>query len=860
MREDISTTVLTTTSPSSSYSSSYPSLSSLSSSSSTSSPILSTQAPAAAAATTTTRRVTTTTTTTTTTTAAAAISDATLSTDSTSTDSAATDSNIPAPRTQSRPYSTPVTPAPTKRFSKKSLLRRYYKSGSIGHLQGLNKRHDQFHPAADRLRAKLQKLALKHSTAAASRINGINKPDYANPTGSGSGDSQPKRSPYWKSLPDEVVGRSYEPITIAVSNSRNETETGTGTTVAALNNATYSETVHDEADESSASDGQESVFAVTDESIVRARWQDADPTNGTGSRNDSESTTGRSNSTEVNSTRKRRFDVASNDIPTFPRPEPPLLPTGSGFRPEAEIWDVNRLGREMAGGGGRRVSQNERYSKVGRDPPMWAPVEPLQTGGPVLREPVDKGTIYEEPYEPIPPLAKNDAGADAHRKWKSTREPEPDMTSSAGNRTSASLRRRPEAKEGGPSASLGKIASPLERKWIRKAEVASATAVVGTSPNGTESTSGVQRNESADAIRNVKSDESDASNDTKRTRHPGKSREPQSTGEDVAVNRDEKEDCTATSWKNVQLIQDALTGGYYVLQTRVRGNCSKQDAAKKKTEEKLSRDQDDEVALKSAKEDDITRKTGDQGTAQTHASIHVSTDKLGEAGWMFSGADGKPDTDGRQLSKPSGAGYDSSPAANNSKEDSEFQQTQPPEGEVSPDLAANLLRYYVIGKRPRNGLDSDGKEDARDLNSDDGDRLPDQEQVDLISIPGGEEISPDILPTGYRTPEGGLFWQPFPIPGPESPWNVANDGVKAGDFQVVERSEVELQRGTGFPNDDGKVWQSTVIPADHTTPAVERVVVPAAYHAKTGSRISSISGQSVTWGETCSCSLIPMTF
>jgi len=80
----------------------------------------------------------------------------------------------------------------------------------------------------------------------------------------------------------------------------------------------------------------------------------------------------------------------------------------------------------------------------------------------------------------------------------------------------------------------------------------------------------------------------------------------------------------------------------------------------------------------------------------------------------------------------------------------------------------------------------------------------------------------------------------------------------AGGFQIVDRSELERQRGIGSQNDDGKVPQQNAgIPPAYTTPSVERVVVPAAFHTNTGSRNSSVSGQSVTWGEAC---LFPSLF
>jgi len=685
------------------------------------------------------------------------------------------------------------------------------------------------------MRAKLQKLADKHSTAAASSINAINKPDYHNPTRPGpGGDLEPKSSTYWKSLHDEVG--YYEPISDAVSGNRNET----GTKVAALDNATYSETVHDDAVEKSAGDGQQSISGVTEESIVRVKWQDDAASNETGSRNDSAagaSITGE-NKAEVNPTRKRRFDVASNEIPTFLRGGEPV-PGNGYFRPEVENWDVNRLDTTgPANEGGRRISQNERYSKVGRDPPMWVPVEPID-GGPFLREPASKDTTLEEPYEPIPPLAKNDIGVHggAHRKWKSSGETEPDVTSPV-NRTGASVRRRPEAKEGGPPE-LGKIASPLEREWIQKAEV--AAAVADSSPNDTQSTSGVRHKETAgQPIRNQ----------TAQKREGEVSHKSQSDEDRMPVNHDQK-GCAATSWKNVQLIQDAMTGGYYVIQAKVRSNCS---ATKlEKGQKHIRSDQD---AVSKSEKDDTTRKTADQEPVQT--SGKTLPEEYGEAGWMFFGMDEKLDRGASKHSRDDGTASSSTKDFEKdlaSSTETNFEPI-PLEAESSSvdDLADDLVRYYVIGKHPRvqTGYDSDTKDDVSSLNGD----MTDQEQSDLLSNPGQEdEVSPDIIPSSYRTHDGA-FWQPVPLPGQESPWNVDSEDVMEGGFQIVERSELDPQRGTESPNGDGKFPQSTGIAPTSTTAEVEPVVAAAAFHSNTGSRVSSISGQSVTWGKTsCSFSL-----
>jgi len=632
---------------------------------------------------------------------------------------------------------------------KKSVWRHgYYKSASIANFGG-NKEQAPMkssHPAATKMRAKLRRLAHKHSTASAnginkaalennptrfgaSRINGVrkvgyykvvsdkqnetetniashngvtNKPDYHNSSGSrvtriniynnttqsGSDNSKPEPKSlamYWKSLEpkDEVLGNYSEPV----SDVQNETETK----VASLNNVTttYWETVHNE--KSASSDGQKSPVSaseVTEPSIIRTTSHDAETESG----NSSE--TGK-NKLEVNSTRKRRFDIASNEIPTFSHPgEPPPL-TGNGYGPEVEFYqNPNRLdGTGLDGQDGRRVSQNERYSKVGRDPPVWAPVEPLEVGqlpevGPFLREPVDKRTTHEEPYEPIPPLAEKD------RKWKSSWKPEldvvpPKVTLSVNRTGSKNLgRRRPEAKEGGPRGpALGKIASPLEREWIEKAEIAAAT-------NKTESTSGVQPNGSVtQKIRNLPS-----GNWTAGKLRPEDNHKIRSSEDKLPANNDQKDDCaTSASWKNVQLIQDVISGGYYVIQAKIRSNCSQEeqnnpDSLEKRQQNLIGRNRDEKGNLANQA---LGKSGGVEESPQTFGKILPQG--VNQAGWMDFGR--KSHQDSAHPSKLPKDGSDLSSATNDDQERSSFQPIIP--SETFPDIADDVLRYYVVGKRPQ---------------------------------------------------------------------------------------------------------------------------------------------------------------
>jgi len=699
------------------------------------------------------------------------------------------------------------------------------------------------------MRAKLQRLAQKYSTV--STDNMINKPDYGdNLAGSGSSDSAPKRSKYWKSM--QVKDGHYEPISTAVevSDTRNET----GTKEAALNNVTYSETVHDSADENSVSDGQESDSGVTVESIIRKKWQE-NPKNETEPGTNSVagiSMTGK-NKTKIDNIRKRRFDIALNEIPTFPHGEPfPKLDNGMMFQKpgiQMENPEINRLyGYSPWMEQGRRVSQNERYSKVGRDPPYWVPVEPIG-GEPVLREPVNKGTILEEPFEPIPPLSKKDIDiVSTQQKSKSTSETEPDVVASLVKRTGESVRRRPEAKEGGPPE-LGKIASPLELEWIREAETSATT--VGTSQNGTETTPGFPRNETADQ-RIQKDSEAIENNQTKQKSGLERSQKSQSNDEKTQINTDEK-DCTTTSWKNVQLIQDALSGGYYVIQAKTRSNCSEEDEATFDKEQPQMNG--DEEVFSVLQKEDIIRASFDQAPAETHDS--TSTNESGEAGWMFFGTGGKMAKEPQQPVKHTGEGKPRGISSTkdfpqnlvNSK-DVNFQRTQL-EDETFPvdEFEEDLLKYYAIGadEQLQTGQDSAGKDEVLNLDNGFGVHLVDQEETDLISNRGEES---EIHHVDIRD---GVIWHR----GPENPRKIGDD-VLEGDFEIVDEAHLNL---AGDGGTEKTTELNAGVPRDPTAAEPVPLVVPAAFHANSRSHIGSISGQTVTWGNTCSLSSsdIPVT-
>ena len=735
-------------------------------------------------------------------------------------------STIPAPKTLPQSSPTQISPRSAKSSTNKSVWRRYHKVGSISDIKDWNKRH----PAAAKMRAKLQRLAHKYSSVSVNSINTINKPDYDNLTGSGSIDLSQKIPSYWKSLRDEV-GYSEQ---MKVSDNRNETTT----MKAALSNVTYSETVHDITDGNSVSDGQESVFVVTGESAVREKGRET-PKNETRSTNKTagEIPTNGNNSTKVDTIRKRRFDVAANEIPTFPLTQPPAR-TGSGMifqNPGIAMENMHMYqpgGYSARKGIGRHISQNERYSKVGRDPPFWVPVEPIE-GAPVLREPAHKDMIVEEPYEPIPPLAKNDR---THHSWK----PEPDVTSSV-NRTTASVRRRPEAKEGGPSQ-LGKIASPLEREWIRAAEVATATVAGAASQNVTVPTSGFHRKETENQptghVRKVSHSRSKSitTNQTEQKPKLGKSGKSQSNEETAEANISDRNDCSAASWRNVRLIQDALTGGFYVIQAKTRTNCAEQDETKPDEKQKqINRNED--VTLKSEKHDT----TGQAHSAETHG--RTSADEVAEAGWMFFGQGGqlvkdrsKHPSEDKLHDSSSSKDFRQDPTA--SSKDTDSQQVQL-EAETSPvdQFGGDAMKYFVVGKHPQTGQDSTWKDAIASLNKDDdNDNAVDQ---DLISNPE----SPRVIV--HSKTLDGVLWQPLPLPEHENLQNVEDDIVET-DSWVMQRANWNAS-GT-LENTDGHQQTPGIRPADVTTSEKVRPVAPAAFRANTRRRVSAISGQSVTWG------------
>lgn len=684
------------------------------------------------------------------------------------------------------------------------------------------------------MHAKLQRLALKHSTVSAISANRIHKPDYDNPPGRG-GVSFPKS-------PQRGVGY-YEPT--KVSGDRNETERK----VAAPNNSTYSETVHDgNTDNISFSDGRRSVFAVTERSaasegqktpinktetnsILAANWH----------------TTKSDNSTRANVTRRRRYDVKSNEIPTFPGRE---MPPGSKheeirYRPETRA-DNSNVNRFSNGGkeGGPRISQNERYSKVGRDPPFWVPVEPIR-GEPFLREPSHKDMTYNEPYEPIPPLARNDIGIEnMYRNWKPVSEASPTV-----NRTRTSVRQRADAKEGGASqvggASLqlmGKIASPLEQEWIHEAEVA-ATAVE-PSKNFTEPKPGLYRNETrTDPVRKV-SRVAPLESTSKNRKDRNSQHEGDGIKSKAMVNSD-NDDCATSSWKNVRFIRDPASGGWYVIQAKkTNANCSDQnEAAISEAHESVGRQMD--VTPKSQHH----HLTQDQSSAQVQTHGNTSRTTVSEDGWQFFGPHVKLTKDVRhQGTKNHSSDPQSDKNITQGSVSSSGQIHLQGDSSSIHHPTEDVVRYYLIGPHPQTekGHDSRKNEELLIFNSD---HVPDPAPEDPSLDHRQEgELEQVILPTNRETSDD-VIWQEFPSGGDKNPLNNADDLTERG-LQTPGRSDLDQQHTTGSPEGAGNAPHSTGIPQRHTTPETVRAVVPAAYQANTGSHMTSISGQSITWGKT----------
>lgn len=636
------------------------------------------------------------------------------------------------------------------------------------------------HAPSTKMRAKLRRLANKYSTvASASGLNNINKPGKAktNP-------DVPDRSTYWKNLP-EGTGY-YEPISELeeVTGNRNES------VFVATNNSAYSETVHDESTAAtSVSDGPKSTIGITDRSTtLTADWQE-DSNNETVPANKSvteTSVTGSENKAKSDVSRKRRFDVGSNEIPTFPVEPPPGKTHFTMYQPAvgAENWNINRLaGYDSGLEGQRRISQNERYSKVGRDPPLWVPVEPIE-GQPVLREPANKATKLE-PYEPIPPLARNDKG------WYRKTETEPVTV----NGTAVSVRRRPEAKEGGPPQApteLGKITSALEREWIRDAGVTRVSF-----RNVTESNRALQPNITADKpIPKVlhglfKSVVDNRTGTDLRTKGNDK---PRSNEETIETNSNHTtKNCVPASWRNVRLIQDALSGGYYVIQAKTGGNCTGHNQANPAREQKQTT-KEENAATKPEKQHisttifnqeqrSIPRGPGSSLTADISSSTHPN-------GKLVDNAINFPEHphDGKSIDKSFSKDSRRDPAS--SADSSSGPITPEADTDSDNQFAANLMKYYLAGRHPQARADQDSisKDAALGLNSDYRDLLVNQEETDLnLDLEEDAMIPPDILPSI----QDGDFWHSLPPPDQRGiPWNMENvDDVMEEGFQIVDRSD-----------------------------------------------------------------------
>jgi len=749
----------------------------------------------------------------------------TLIADTTSTHLRLTDFNNAHPQTAPQTLSTSKSPRSLKTADKKSTWQRYYKSTSSSRSGDRNEHHPSI---SAKTRAKLHRLARKFSTVSDNTVNGINKPDY--------GDLIRYEASYQASRGSSSRKNQHDGVGYYTSNStavgdQNETVTKS----AALNNVTYSETVYDNTKEMSFGDGQRLVFGVTEESTVGTKRQETPKTKTeTNHGSVAAPVMTNENSTRMNITRTHRFEVDSNAIPTFPRVEPTARTVQ---KPEvlAVNSKVNKLNKvyRLAKEGGRRISKNERYSKVGREPPFWVPVEPIQVE-PFLREPAEKDNTFEEPYEPIPPLAKYDIG---YQNWKPDSKTEPGVTVPV-NISQVTVGRRPEAKEGGASQ-LGKIASPLEQEWIHKAEVA---AVDGdTSLNET----GFQPNHSAaqpNELIRTESSEFTVNNHTEQKLQQ-EDDNVQSLEEILQVNHGEN-DCATTSWKNVQLVQDAL-GGFYVIQEKTRANCSEEKAAKPTVgQEHISINED--ISLKPEKHD-LTRST----TEQVHSTEPDQTDntspvKVGEADWMYFDVDGN-------LSKDVPHHPTKDPSQSKSESSKDFSRhllnptditdrhiQLPGDSSAVSDFTDDLVRYYVIQQHPRlqKGQESGMKDDIASFTTD---HLQDEEQTDLAS---NRKV---VLASDRQNPDA-VLWQRFPITGREGPWANAGDLVENG-FKIADQSEMDLQHDDGSPKSTGKPSPNTEFPQRHTTPETVRAVVPAAFHLQNGRHTTSISGQSITWGK-----------
>jgi len=300
------------------------------------------------------------------------------------------------------------------------------------------------------------------------------------------------------------------------------------------------------------------------------------------------------------------------------------------------------------------------------------------------------------------------------------------------------------------------------------------------------------------------------------------------------VNRDRK-GCSAASWKNVRLIQDALTGGFYMIQAKTSANCSDRD------EEGLGHISGDvDASVKTEKHDAAKDQTRSVEPAETNESL--SADKSGQSGWMLLDLDGKLTKEGENSSEQP---TDSKPADVTFVED--FQQDLPDSKDVDSqaipvdtetEATEELVRYYVIGQHSRTGTGQTSPAENEIAMLDYADYLAEQKETDLVS---NSEQGTKIEQT-----QEGIFWHPFPLSEQkDNAWDI--------DDQNAEDSFQDRPRGTGSPERAGRLPENAAgsLP-HHTTPEPVRAVLPAAYHASTIRRFGSITGQSVTWGKICS--------
>ena len=708
---------------------------------------------------------------------------------------------------QPSPQTSPTVkyPRSLRNPAKKSATwQRHYKSGSVGKfIDGRNEDHG----VSAKTRAKLHRLAQKFATSDNS-VNGINKADYKDLVRSEARYQAVSRSSYWKGLHDGFDDDQYK----------------TSTKAAAPYNVTYSETVHDSS-ETLLGDGQTSVFGVTEKSAVGIKKQEILKTK-TETNDDSvpDVSAINKNSTKVEIAPQRHFEVESNAIPTFPDVESTARTVQKPKVGAHNLEKVYRLAKE----GGPRISRNEIHSKVGRDPPFWVPVEPLRQE-PFLREPDEKHIAFEEPYEPIPPLAKNDI---SHQNWIQDSETKPSVSSPV-NVSQVTVRQRPEAKEGG-ALQLEKIASPLEQKWIRKAHMAhriSESSTDNTQPN------------SGDFYRNITMDQP-----SKFTIHNHTERKFQHDYDDVRTTKNKphaipiESNCATTSWNNVQLVQDTLNGGYYVIQEQVHANCSKQNAANSdKGQEQVSinehltlkPEQHDRSIVEQSRSSIEPGQTDDSGTSPL---------KVREAGWMYFDLDGNLTKDIRhhQVKDPS----ESKPGVISSIRDvsqyllNDTDHMIQLSGDSSPvnDFTEDLVRYYLTKEHPKGQDSRVVKEEITNLMTD---HLLNKDQTDISS-------ERNIVLTSRNQTPSAVLGPPVPTSGQES---LYTDDVIGSGFPIADQTKISSWQEDRSAKSRGKSTQNSELPEGQTRPDTVQAVVPAAFHADSGNQIASISGQSITWGK-----------